>query len=167
MCCYPKQTKKWDSVNAIWMFAVNFLEELSDNVNLSSLEMHNKIHQVTGLFPCSPKLFTGLHIGRAWSVEAECFVISQFCAYWDFFFIYCFLHSCLQFQFPLLFYPRQFICFQIFIHLEILFVAKQFADCFQWALCSPVVVNEVILLVLVFSWSCHWGKWPICFRGLS
>lgn len=61
----------------------NSLDELSDNVNLSSLEMHNKIHQVTSLFPCSPKLFTGLHIGRGWSVEAEHIVISQFCAYCD------------------------------------------------------------------------------------
>lgn len=50
----------------------NFLGEFSKNLNLPSLEMHNKVNQVTSLLPCFLKQRSAdLQVCKVWSVKKK------------------------------------------------------------------------------------------------
>lgn len=50
----------------------NFLGEFSKALNLSSLEMHNKINQVSSLLPCFLKQRSAdLQVSKVWSVKKK------------------------------------------------------------------------------------------------
>lgn len=136
----------------------NLLEEISKSLNLSSLEIHKKIHQVTSSLLCFPiRCATGLQICRAWSVKQsfsacwKCLIISQYlCLLWYFFpafvppILVPIILVCLD-QLSLVktqtsdsffylteansfFFSKYFYSASLFIHLDIFFVAWQLAD---------------------------------------